>query len=285
MVSARALPQSPLWTVYYGRASNIDVAKVASTFKLIVIDSDPGNGSPNFNNAQIAALKAGGAKVLSYLDFGACEKARTYWNTVPTGFVSCNANTSARISWYSGYQETWMNPADPDYQNLILNYIAPRLVATGVDGFMLDNFEIVGHGANSSTAPCDAVCAQGGLDLVKKLRDKYPNLSIVLNAAPTSTIGGTTGGVSFPTLVDGVLSEQVYLPTANAYDLNLLKQWQSTEQNLGNSSFFIGALDYTSSCTATSTAQSAWNLSVQAGFAPMIATTALDSICWWSFLP
>ncbi|MFM0506067.1 endo alpha-1,4 polygalactosaminidase [Paraburkholderia sp. RL17-373-BIF-A] len=283
--TARALPASPVWAVYYGQGSAINIAHAAATFKLIVIDADPGNGTPAFSAAQIAALKANGAKVLSYLNFGACEKSRTYWNTVPSGFVSCGANASAQISRYSGFQEYWMNPVNADYQNLIVNYVAPRLAATGVDGFMLDNFEIVGHGANASTAPCDAACAQGGLDLVKRLRDRYPDLAMVPNAAPVQAIGGTTGGVSFPWLIDGVIAEQVFLPSTSTSVVQLLKSWQSTEQNLGRSAFFVGSLDYTSSCTATSTAQTAWTAAQQTGFSPSISTVSLDSICWWSFLP
>jgi cysteinyl-tRNA synthetase, unknown class len=274
-----------VWAVYYGRGSAINIAQAAGTFKVIVIDADPGNGTPAFSATQIAALKASGTKVLSYLNFGACEKSRTYWNTVPSGFVSCGANTSAQINRYSGYQEYWMNPANADYQNLIVNYVAPRLAATGIDGFMLDNFEIVGHGASSSSAPCDATCAQGGLDLVKQLRDRFPDLAIVPNAAPVSVIGASSGGVSFPWLIDGVIAEQVFLPSTSASVVQQLRSWQSTEQNLGRSGFFVGSLDYASSCTATSTAQIAWTAAQTAGFSPSIATSLLDSICWWSFLP
>lgn len=283
--AARALPASPVWIAYYGSASAINIAQVAATFKLIIIDADPGTGTPAFSAAQITALKANGAKVLSYLNFGACEKSRTYWNTVPSGFVSCGANTAAQISKYQGFPEYWMNPANADYQNLIVNYVATRLAATGVDGFMLDNFEIVGHGANASAGPCDATCAQGGLDLVKRLRDQFPNLAIVLNAAPVQVIGGTTGGVSFPWLIDGVLSEQVYLPSVSTSMVQQLQAWKSAEQNLGRSNFFVGSLDYASSCTATSAAQTAWTSSLQAGFSPLISTTSLTSICWWPFLP
>ncbi|VVD27971.1 Glycoside hydrolase, end-alpha-1,4-polygalactosaminidase [Paraburkholderia dioscoreae] len=283
--AARALPAQPVWAAYYGLGSALDIAQAAATFKLIVIDADPGNGTPAFSAAQIAALKADGAKVLSYLNFGACEKSRTYWNTVPSGFVSCGANTSAQISKYQGFQEYWMNPANADYQNLLVNYVAARLAATGVDGFMLDNFEIVGHGAGSSTAPCDAACAQGGLDLVKQLRDRFPDLVLVPNAAPVQAIGGTTGGVSFPWLIDGVIAEQVFLPSTSTSVVQQLKSWQSTEQNLGRNGFFAGSLDYVSSCTASSTAQTAWTAAQQAGFSPSISIASLDSICWWSFLP
>lgn len=283
--AARALPASPVWAAYYGRGSALDIAQAAATFKLIVIDADPGSGTPAFSTAQIAALKANGAKVLSYLNFGACEKSRTYWTTVPSGFVSCGANTSAQISKYQGFQEYWMNPANADYQNLIVNYVAARLAATGVDGFMLDNFEIVGHGAGSSTAPCDAACAQGGFDLVRQLRDRFPDLVLVPNAAPVQAIGATTGGVSFPWLIDGVIAEQVFLPSTSTSVVQQLKSWQGIEQNLGRNGFFAGSLDYVSSCTANSTAQTAWTAAQQAGFSPSIATTSLDSICWWPFLP
>ncbi|WCM21077.1 endo alpha-1,4 polygalactosaminidase [Paraburkholderia bryophila] len=282
--TARALPVAPVWAVYYGNASGLTLSQVASTFKLIVIDADPGTGTPAFSAAQIAALKANGAKVLSYLNLGACEKSRSYWNTVPSGFVSCGANTAAQLGKYSGFQEYWMNPANADYQNLLVNYVAPRLAATGVDGFMLDNFEIVGHGTNTTAGPCDATCAQGGLDLVKQLRDSFPNLALVPNAAPVQTIGGSSGGVAFPWLIDGVLAEQVYLPSVSTSLVQQLQSWQSAEQNLGRSGFFVGSLDYASSCTATSSAQTAWTAARQAGFSPSISIASLDSICWWSFL-
>lgn len=284
IAAARALPVAPVWAVYYGDASGLTLSQVASTFRLIVIDADPGTGTPAFSAAQIAALKANGAKVLSYLNFGACEKSRSYWNTVPSGFVSCGANSAAQLGKYSGFPEYWMNPANADYQNLIVNYVAPRLAATGVDGFMLDNFEIVGHGTNTSGGPCDATCAQGGLDLVKQLRDRFPNLALVPNAAPVQSIGGSSGGVAFPWLIDGVLVEQAYLPSVSTSLVQQLQSWQSTEQNLGRSGFFVGSLDYVSSCTATSSAQIAWTAARQAGFSPSISTEALDSICWWSFL-
>lgn len=282
--TARVLPASPVWAVYYSAGSAIDIAQASTTFNLIIIDADPANGSPSFTPAQITALKAHGAKVLSYLNFGACEKTRTYWSTVPTGFVSCGANTAAQIAQYTGYPEYWMNPANADYQNLIVNFVAPRLAATGVDGFMLDNFEIVGHGASASIAPCNASCAQGGLDLVAKLRARFPDLALVPNAAPVSVIGGTTGGTSFPWLIDGTLTEQVFLPSKNTSAVQGLQTWQSTEQNLGRSNFFAGSLDYVSACTATASAQSAWTAARQLNLSPSIATSALDRICWWSFL-
>ncbi len=272
--------------MYYGTAAQTNIDQLASSFNVIVIDADPGTGTPNFTAAQISALKAHGAKVLSYLNVGACETWRTYWTTVPSGFVSCGANQAAQLGQYSGYpNEYWMNVGNADYQNLIVNYVAPRLAATGVDGFMLDNFEIVGHAANAAQGPCNAACQQGGLDLVAQLRTEFPNAPIVLNAAPTSAISGSSGGVSFPMLVDGDFAEQVFLPSLDSSLLQTLQSWKSTEAKLPRSAFFTGSLDYVSSCSDSTDAQGDWNASIAAGLSPSVATSALNQVCWWSFLP
>jgi cysteinyl-tRNA synthetase len=283
IAAARNLPANPAWVADYGTASQTDVAQLASTYSVIVIDADPGSGSPNFTPAQIAALKAHGAKVLSYLNVGACETWRTYWSTVPAGFVSCGANVAAQLGPYSGYPEYWMNVGNAAYQNLIVNYVAPRLAATGVDGFMLDNFEIVGHGANAAQGPCDAACAQGGLDLVAQLRNAFPNAVLVANQPPVAAIGGQSGGISFPMLIDGVLAESVFLPSVSSSLTQLLSAWSGTEAALARSAFFTGTLDYVSSCSDTATAQTDWNTSQQAGFSPSVATRALNVVCWWPF--
>jgi cysteinyl-tRNA synthetase len=286
IADARNLPASPVWAVYYGTAAQTHIDQLASRFNVIVIDADPGTDTPNFTPAQITALKAHGAKVLSYLNVGACETWRTYWNTVPTGFVSCGANQAAQLGQYSGYSnEYWMNVGNAAYQNLIVNYVAARLAATGVDGFMLDNFEIVGHDANAAQGPCNASCKQGGLDLVARLRAQFPNAPIVLNAAPASAISGSSGGISFPMLVDGDFAEEVFLPSLDSSLLQTLQTWKNAEAHLPRSRFFTGSLDYVDSCSTTSNAQRGWKASVAAGLSPSIAISALNQVCWWPFLP
>src|SRR5256885_168998 len=85
-------------------------------------------------------LHAGGKnRVISYLDVGSCESFRSYWSTAPAPLKSCNANTAAKLGPYAGFpNEQWMNPANVDYQDLIVKHVAARLAATGVDGFFLD---------------------------------------------------------------------------------------------------------------------------------------------------
>ena len=61
IAAARNLPASAVWAVYYGTAAQTNPTQLASSFNVIVIDADPGTGSPNFTPAQITALKAKGA--------------------------------------------------------------------------------------------------------------------------------------------------------------------------------------------------------------------------------
>ena len=131
------------------------------TFRLINIDADPTAG--NFTRADIATLRAGGRNtVLSYLNVGACERYRSYWRAAPSGLIPCGANQAAQIAAYHRYpKEVWMNPGNADYRRLIIEHVAARLAATGVDGFFIDNLEIVEHGAHDGEAPCDTTCARG----------------------------------------------------------------------------------------------------------------------------
>lgn len=286
--SKRGFPASAPWVSFYGTAAQMgDLAKAASTFRVLNIDADPGDGGGNFTTAQITTLKNGGKnKVISYLNLGSCENTRTYWDTVPTGFVSCSANTAAHAGAYSGYpDEQWMNVGNADYQKLIVEYVAPRLVAQGVDGFFFDNLEIVEHSATDTNGKCDSACSQGGLDLVRKLREKFPDLLFVMqNATSDVTRKGTTGGLAFPSLLDGISHEEVYQPYDSSVEAELLA-WQGMKLTPGGQPFWIGTEDYVGSCTSTTSAKSIYDKSRAKGFSPY-ATDASGSqlvVCYWPF--
>jgi cysteinyl-tRNA synthetase len=273
------------WMSYYNTESAMGSAsQAASTFRVMDLDLDPGIG--NFTPADVEALKANGQNVvLSYLNVGSCESFRSYWSSVPAGFVSCMANTAAQAGTYQGYRnETWMNLSNPDYQHLIVDYVAPRLVAQGADGFYLDNMEMVEHGTATTNGPCDAVCAQGGLDLVRMLRAKYPSLVIVMqNATSNVTRLGRTGGVAYPSLLDGIAHEEVYAPSYDASAERELLAWQSMKLMPNGHAFWIATLDYVGDCTQTAKAQAVFTRSRAHGFVPYVsdASAGQNVICYW----
>lgn len=283
----RGFPAGMPWASCYGTARQMgSLSKAASTFRLINLDADPDTG--NFTPSQIATLKAGGRnRVISYLNLGSCEHWRSYWTSAPSGFVPAGRNRPAQLGAYDGYpDETWMDLANADYQRLIVDHVAPRLVARGVDGFYLDNLELVEHGAASTNGPCSAATRQGGLDLVRKLREKYPGLLIVMqNATSDVTRLGTTGGVAFATLLDGVAHEEVYQPRYDADAERELTAWRAMHLQPGGRPFWIGTEDYVGGASHTAATQQAYQASLAAGFSPYAADASgrQQILFYWSF--
>ena len=286
-ITGRGFPSAAPWASCYGSAAQMgDLNKAAQTFLIINIDTDPGVG--NFTPAQITQLKAGGRnRVISYLNVGAAESFRTYWTQVPAGFVSGKDNAAAHLGAYAGYpDETWMNLGNADYQHLIVDYVAARLVAQGIDGLFLDNLELVEHGPTDVNGPCDAGCRQGGLDLVRKLREKYPTLLLVMqNATGDVTRLGTTGGIPFPSLLDGISHEEVYTPQKDRQSEQELRAWQGLRLTPGGRPFWIGTEDYVGDCANTGAAQAAYIASRGQGFSPYATDDSAkqETLCYWEF--
>lgn len=279
------LPDSGPWMTFYGKASEMgDLARVARTYRIIVIDADP--GMRNFTDAQIALLRGGGRnRVISYMNLGSCETFRTYWASAPPGLTSCAANSDAQRGPYAGYpDETWMDVGDAKYQALVLEHIAPRLAAR-VDGFYLDNLEIVEHPASSANGPCTATCKQGGLDLVRKLREKYPRHLIVMqNATSSTTRLGVTGGVPFPLLLDGVAHEEVYAPTHDESAEDELVAWGAMGlASRDHHRFWIGVEDYVGSCRNAGAAHASATRARSRGFSPWASDESSGQrvVCFW----
>jgi cysteinyl-tRNA synthetase len=278
-------PEAAPWVSFYGNASQMgDVTKVARTYRIINIDADP--TAANFTDAQLELLKNGGKnRVLSYFNIGACEHYRAYWSAAPQGLVSCSANRVAQRGTYEGYpDETWMDPSNADYQTLLLDHVAPR-IASRVDGFYLDNLEILEHSSMSKNGPCSSACKQGGLDFVRKLREKYPKHLIVMqNATGEITRRGTTGGVPFPMLLDGVAHEEVYAPQFDDKAEAELLAWKALDLQTGSGrALWIGVEDYVGGCANKAGAAAALGRSRARGFSGYASDESGSQkvVCFW----
>lgn len=274
------------WVSFYGNASEMrDLSKVASTFRIINIDVDPTSG--NFTDAQIQTLKAGGKNtILSYMNVGSCEKGRDYWNKAP-GFVSCNANKAAQIGPYEGYpDEIWMDPSSEDYQKLIVEYVAPRLVARGIDGFYLDNMEIISHDPNDTNGPCKGNCKQGGLDLIRKLRAKYPDQLIVMQngTGDVTRLGNASDGTEFRRLLDGIAHEEVYQGAYDKVAESELVAWKAMNLKSRNGKDFLVLVeDYVGDCNNKKDAFDSIDRSLAKGFLPYVSDESGEQrvVCYW----
>jgi cysteinyl-tRNA synthetase, unknown class len=283
----RGFPAAGPWVSFYGAAKDAGpLEKLAATFRVINIDADPGVGA--WTPEQIALLKAGGNnRVISYMNVGSCERFREYHGAAPAGFVPCKDNLRAQRGRYAGYpDETWMDLGNADYQKLIVEYVARRLVAAGVDGFYLDNMEMVEHGDKTNNGPCGDRCRQGGLELVARLRRAYPQHLIVMqNATSDITRLGKTADGPYPALLDGVAHESVFYPSRDDEALAQMKAWHAMKLTPGGRPFFLGVEDYVGSCKEVAKAKKAYALSRRHGFSPYAsdASAGQQRICYWGF--
>jgi cysteinyl-tRNA synthetase len=288
----RGFPEVGPWVSFYGTAVQMgDLSRAARAFRIIDIDADPGDdGRGNFTDDELRVLQAGGHnRVLSYLNLGSCERFRTYWSHAPDGLVPCGANRSAMLRAYAEYpDETWMDLGNGDYQRLIVEHVAPRLAARGVDGFYLDNLEVVEHAdAGSPEGVCSPACRQGGLDLVRMLRERFPGMLLVMqNATSDVTRLGTTHGVRFATLLDGIAHEDVYRPAPDAEAEAQLVAWARLGLRAKSGQpFFIGVEDYVGTCANADAARSVYARSRSHGFSPYVsdASGSQKVVCYWPF--
>jgi cysteinyl-tRNA synthetase, unknown class len=245
--SKRGFPVAGPWVSFYGTLTDAQATKIANAFRIVNLDADP--KAANVTDAQIATLKAGGQnRVISYINMGACETYRSY-------FAECQATGALTTVYSAEYpDERWANLSNVAYRKLMVENVAQRLWDRKVDGFFLDNMEVVEHGATAKSGPCDATCAQGGLDLIWELRQRFPDALIVMqNATSEITREGKTHGVSLPSLLDGVSHEEVY-SGSSAGAVEQMLAWKKLGLVVNGRPFWLAAEDYVGSCSSAAKA-------------------------------
>ncbi|MCX7861950.1 MAG: endo alpha-1,4 polygalactosaminidase [Bacteroidales bacterium] len=110
----------------------------ATNFDLVIIDLFYNNEQLSVNDVNSLKHKSNGARrlVISYINIGAAEKFRYYWQ---------NHWRLHKPKWikkkYQGYEdEFWVEFWNEEWQNIIYSYIS-KIINAGFDGAYLDNVE------------------------------------------------------------------------------------------------------------------------------------------------
>ena len=90
---------------------------------------DPSNFSPE----QIRKIKSDGTKVYGYLNIGALENFRPYYEDFKKDSLAPYEN------WEEEY---WMDVSNPQWQEFLINDLGQKYSSMGIDGFFLDNTDI-----------------------------------------------------------------------------------------------------------------------------------------------
>lgn len=105
-----------------------DLSTRYAAYDLVVIDGDDATAE------QVAAVRAGGSKVLAYLSVGSIERWRS-WAPRAIDF---------RMEPLAGWTgERYADTSKPGYRNLLVREVAPMLLRKGFDGLFLDNVDMI----------------------------------------------------------------------------------------------------------------------------------------------
>jgi uncharacterized protein (TIGR01370 family) len=158
-------PAEPLtgvtsWAAYYG--SDAPTSSLAWP-DLLVLEPD--------HPWQLSSFRRPGQRVLAYLSMGEVHKTRPY-------FVRLN-NAKALLGKNPDWPDAQrVDPAAPAWRKLLLETLAPELLARGYDGFFLDTLDAAGELERTKKRPG---ARKAMTSLVQALHDRFPKATIVAN--------------------------------------------------------------------------------------------------------
>lgn len=96
-------------------------------YRIVVIDAQ------YFDSDEINDFKNDGHKVFSYINVGALEDFRDYYDDY------CDIGLGNYEHWD---EEIWMDVSNRQWQEFVLEDLAPELMNKGIDGFFVDNCDV-----------------------------------------------------------------------------------------------------------------------------------------------
>lgn len=171
------------WYISLNKEIKGSKIKSVKDYKVLVIDGQ------NYSASDIAALKKAGHIVYSYLNIGSVESNRYYYKRFK----------SLRLKTYQNWEdEYWVNVGKKKWRNFIVDTIAAKIAAKGVDGFWVDNCDVYEYNKKKSIY-------KGLVKILTRLQKFHKKITI-------------NGGDQFVTplikkgkknLIDGVVQEEV----------------------------------------------------------------------------
>ena len=140
----------------------------------------------------VAAFRARGHTVYSYLNVGSLESFRDYYD----------AYRDLALGAYEHWdEEVWIDAGSGAWQTFILQTLAPRLLEKGVDGFFVDNCDVYYHYPRQDIF-------DGLTRIVKGLRAS--GARVVINGGDAYLTAYCADGARASDVADGVNQESVF---------------------------------------------------------------------------
>ena len=144
------------------------------------------------NKQFLYELKSAGTIILAYVSVGEADNERRYWvDWEPTNKTPDNPTIPRTIvtkddPMFIGEDPGWegsyfVDASNPKWHNIMLNEEIPYILWLGgglYDGLMMDLVDVVDE---YEEYPNENEMRQGMINLIKEIREKYPNLLLVPN--------------------------------------------------------------------------------------------------------
>ncbi len=154
-------------------------------YKTVVIEPS------EFQADQIQALHKAGTSVYGYLNIGAIEEYRPYFNQY----------REITLSVYENWEdEQWVDVSSLLWQDFIIKNLGKKYAELGLDGFFLDNVDVYYH------YPTEEIY-QGLINILQGL--KTYNIPLILNRGDTFVLRCLDEGIAM-SLFDGINQETVF---------------------------------------------------------------------------
>lgn len=249
----------PTWAVYYG----VDAPpELLQGYQLVVLD-------PGFTG-DLAAVKAKGAKVLAYLSLGEINEQRQEFAQARSMQLLLEANPNWPGAWA-------VDIRDPRWRAVIVQTVAPALLARGFDGLFLDTID------SSLWLETREPARFSGM------KDAAVALISALHAASPASILVLNGGLEIAGPLRGIVDRIAIESTLSTWDFARKEpRWRSGDERAqalrriaaaraANPKLEVYALDYWDPDDRASIA-TIYRSQRQAGLVPYVATIALDRV-------
>ncbi|MNX32285.1 hypothetical protein D3C86_624910 [compost metagenome] len=254
---APALPLAEIqsWAVFYGAEAPVETLR---TPDLLVLEPDhPWNPT---------TLRRPGQKILAYLSLGEVHKTRAYFPELQRAkgtLVGPNPN------WPDAQM---VDPRSPAWRRLVLDRLAPEILAKGYDGFFFDTLDTADHldrlgkhpGARSAMA-----------QLIKDLRKKYPEILLLPNGG--LPLMDEAGGAFSALTTESVFTDYQFQPPT--YRLRDPQGAEVRRAEISRRAEALGVrvlvIEYADTPEMRAVA---WRNATEAGFVPFVSDIGLTRI-------
>lgn len=157
-------PRSIAWLCYYGQDRDVFALPA---YDLLILEADA--------LGPVTRDDKGNRMCVAYMSIGEISQSRWFWPLVQNKPWLLEENPD----WPDARR---IDPRSPEWSDLLVDTIAPALLAAGYDGFLLDNADIGEYLENKDPATY-AGAREAVANIIRRLRRRFPKAALIANGA------------------------------------------------------------------------------------------------------